>query len=347
MKREEGYISMTNLHERLQFWWRAFRYHFVPPSIFPATLGATIAWAVDQTFNLTIFFLVLFAVVINHLALNMTDDYYDYKHSVDQLQPGEKNPYTGGSRTLSSKQIKPQHMKTAFTICYTITIIIGIYLTTTIGWPILIFGFIGILCSIFYTMPPIKISHHGLGELTQLINFGNIIGLGSYYTQTQTITLEAFLATLPLGIMLFSMITINEIPDYQEDKQAGKLTLIARYDKKAGVKIYITSWIITYTLIIITSTLQLITPIAIISLASIPLVYRSIKQLKQHYNNPIELAPANLDMIKAHSITSLGLIAAYTIQGVINGSNTQQLIIILILLAIFYTPAIIPLLKKC
>ena len=335
----------TNLHDQLQFWWRAFRYHFVPPSIFPATLGATISWAVDQTFNSFIFFLVLFAVVVNHLALNMTDDYYDYKHSVDQLKPGEKNPYTGGSGILSSRQIKPQYMKTAFTLFYIITIIIGLYLTYTIGWPILIFGLIGIFCSIFYTMPPIKISHHGIGELTQLLNFGTIIGLGSYYSQTQTITLEAFLATLPLGIMLFSMITINEIPDYKEDKEAGKLTLIARYGKKTGVKIYITSWIITYTLIIISAILQLITPITLISLTSIPLVYRSTKQLKQHYNDPIKLAPANLDMIKAHSITSLGLITAYAIQGLINGSNTQQLIIILILLAIFYTPAII-LMKK-
>lgn len=335
-----------NISQQVLVWWRAFRYHFVPPSIFPATLGATICWAVDQTFNSIIFFLVIFAVVINHLALNMTDDYFDYKHSVDQLKPGEKNPYTGGSGTLSSKQINPHHMRTAFTICYTTTIIIGIYLTIKIGWPILAFGLIGIFCSLFYTMPPIQISHHGIGELTQLINFGTIIGLGSYYTQAQTISMEAFLATLPLGIMLFSMITINEIPDYQTDKQAGKLTLIARYGKKTGVKIYILSWIITYTLIIIASTLQLITPISLISLASIPLVYRSIKQLKQHYDNPIEMAPANLDMIKAHSITGLGLIAAYALHGLLNGANAQQLIIILLLLTIFYIPAVIPLLKR-
>jgi 1,4-dihydroxy-2-naphthoate octaprenyltransferase len=318
----------------------------VPPSIFPATLGATISWAVDQTFSSTIFSLVLFGVVMNHLALNMTDDYYDYKHSVDQLKPGEKNPYTGGSGTLSSKQIKPQHMRKAFTICYTIAIIIGLYLIWKIGWLILIFCLIGIFCSIFYTMPPIQFSHRGVGELTQLISFGTIIGLGSYYTQTQNITPEAFLATLPMGIMLFSMITINEIPDSETDKMAGKLTLIAKYGKRVGVKIYILSWILTYTLIIIASTFQLISPISLISLASIPFVYRSIKLLKQRYDNPIELAPANLDMIKAHSITSLGLIAAYALHGLVNGANTSQLVIILLLLAVFYIPAVIPLLKK-
>jgi 1,4-dihydroxy-2-naphthoate octaprenyltransferase len=41
-------------------------------------------------------------MVVNHMALNMTDDYFDYKHAVDQLKSEEKNPYTGGSGTLSS-----------------------------------------------------------------------------------------------------------------------------------------------------------------------------------------------------------------------------------------------------
>jgi 1,4-dihydroxy-2-naphthoate octaprenyltransferase len=68
----------------------------------------------------------------------------------------------------------------------------------------------------------------------QLINFGTSIGLGSYFVQTQQIGLEAFVATLPMGIMLFSMIVINEIPDYQEDRLAGKLTLVARYGKRIG-----------------------------------------------------------------------------------------------------------------
>jgi hypothetical protein len=58
------------------------------------------------------------------------------------------------------------------------------------------------------------------------------------------------------------------------------------------------------------------------------------------------MTPANLDMIKAHSITGLGLIAAYALQGLINGANASQLVIILLLLAIFYIPAVIPLLKK-
>jgi 1,4-dihydroxy-2-naphthoate octaprenyltransferase len=323
---------------RLKVWWQATRYHFVPPSIFPATLGALVSWAVDKTFSLWYFFLVLLGVIVNHIALNMTDDYFDYKYSVDHLKPGEKNPYTGGSGTLTSGLIVPKAMFKAFALFYLITALIGIYLTLERGLPILALGLFGMFCSIFYTAPPISFSHHGFGELGLLINFGTTIGLGSYFVQAQKFTFEAFLATLPCGIMLFSLIVINEIPDLEEDKKAGKLTLVARYGRRAAIKLYVLSWAVTYLVIVGGVVFRVLPPIALIGLLSLPLTYRSMKVLIKYYNDPLKMAPANLDMIKSHSVTSLLLIAAYSIEGITNGADVFQLIGILFLLAISYFP---------
>ncbi len=323
---------------RLKVWWQATRYHFVPPSIFPATLGALVSWAVDQTFSLWFFFLVLLGVIVNHVALNMTDDYFDYKYSVDHLKPGEKNPYTGGSGTLTSGLIMPKAMFKAFTLFYLLTAIIGIYLTLERGLPILALGLFGMFCSIFYTAPPISFSHHGLGELGLLINFGTTIGLGSYFVQAQRLSLEAFLATLPCGIMLFSMIIINEIPDLEEDKRAGKLTLVARYGRRAAIKLYVLSWSFTYLVIIGGVAFGVLPIITLIGLLSLPLTYRSMKVLFKYYNDPLKMAPANLDMIKAHSFTSFLLIAAYSIEGLIRGAEVLPLIGILLLLFFSYFP---------
>jgi 1,4-dihydroxy-2-naphthoate octaprenyltransferase len=319
-------------------WLLALRYHFVPPSIFPAVLGGLVSWATNSGFVPLYFLLVLVAIIVNHIGLNMTDDYFDYKHSVDKLKTGEKNPYTGGSGTLSSGLISPKSMFKAFTLCYLVTIAVGIYLTLTRGLPILAFGLIGVFCAVFYTAPPISFSHHGLGELAMLVNFGTIIGLGAFYVQARTLTLQAFLATLPLGIMLFSMITINEIPDMEEDRDAGKLTLVARYGKKAGAKLYVASWICTYAVIIASAALRIIPVFTLFALLSLPLVYRSIRVLQAHYDNPRLMAPANLDMIKAHSVAGFGLIAGYAVAGLLNKANGFQLLFILTLLAIAYAP---------
>ncbi len=300
-----------------------------------------IAWAANHTFYPFYFLLVLVGVVVNHVALNMADDYFDYKHSVDHLKPGEKNPYSGGSGTLSSGQIRPSAMFKAFTLCFSVTIIIGLFLTAVRGFPVLLFGLIGIFCAVFYTAPPISFSHHGLGELGLLINFGTIIGLGAYFVQTQSIGIEAFMATLPCGIMLFSMIVINEIPDYQEDRAAGKLTLVARFGKKSGVKLYAISWLCTYVVIAFGVFFRFMPVVTLLGLASLPLTLKSMLILKSNFENPEAMAPANLLMIAAHSLTSFSLIAAYSISGIISGADQFQLFIILSVLTISYFPALL------
>jgi 1,4-dihydroxy-2-naphthoate octaprenyltransferase len=326
---------------RTRLWWKALRYHFVPPSIFPAVLGALVALAVNHIFYLFYFFLVLVGVVINHVALNMTDDYFDYKHEVDRSKPDERNPYSGGSGTLGGGLIRPSAMLRVCVACFAVAVAIGLYLTIARGFPVLLFCLLGFFCSIFYTAPPISFSHHGLGELGQLVNFGTTIGLGSYFVQTQRLSLQAFVATLPLGIMLFSMIIINEIPDCEEDRIAGKLTLVARYGRRAGVRLYFASWACTYAVITLGVLFRVLPLVALLAFASLPLVLRSMQKLRENYKDTLGLAPANLGMIEAHSVTCFGLIAAYSIQGIAGNANIAQLLLLLLLLAIFYAPAML------
>jgi 1,4-dihydroxy-2-naphthoate octaprenyltransferase len=234
----------------------------------------------------------------------------------------------------------------AFTLLYCIVAVIGLYLGIRRGPLVLVLGFIGVFCSIFYTAPPIKFSHRGFGELVLLINFGPTIGFGAYVVQAQQVSIEALWATLPCGIMLFSMIIINEIPDLAEDKQAGKLTLIARYGNQAGVKLYVGSWAATYLVILVGAVIGVLPPLTLIALLSLPLAYRSVKVLVQHYNDPRRMAPANLAMIRAHGLTSLLLIGAYSLAGRAQGADGMQLLVILLLLCVFYIPAALPVIRS-
>jgi len=257
------------------------------------------------------------------------------------LKPEEKNPYTGGSGTLSSGLIRPSAMAKAFSLCFMVTISLGLFLTVTRGLPVLLFGLFGVFCSIFYTAPPINFSRYSLGEISILVNYGITIGLGSYYVQTQSIGFEAFVAMLPLGIMVFSMIVINEIPDYQEDRLSGKITLVARYGKKNGVKLYVASWACTYAVIILAALLGVTPLYTLFALVPIPLTFRSIRTAMRDFENPVGLAPANLDMIRALALTSFCLIAGYAVSGVLGGANMFQLLFIVVVLAAVYCPALI------
>ncbi|MBM4350302.1 MAG: prenyltransferase [Deltaproteobacteria bacterium] len=295
-------------------WWKAFRFHYASASFMPGILGGMIAWTYDGQFHAGYFLLVMLGLILNHLALNMTDDYYDFRHLVDVFDT-HGNPYSGGSGTLSKGLISPDQMRNVFASFYIIAIGIGIFLGILRGPFVLFLLAFGFFCAFFYTAPPIRFGYRGLGEIAQLFCFGPGIGLGAYYVQTQRFSWEAFWGTLPFGMMLFSMITINEIPDYLEDRRAGKLNLVARFGKETGVRLFILSLLSAYGAILMGIFLGKIPVIGLISLLTIPIAFKTISILRAHYRDPVKMAPANLGMICTHNFTAILLVIAYTLVG--------------------------------
>jgi 1,4-dihydroxy-2-naphthoate octaprenyltransferase len=296
-----------------------------------------IAWTTDEKFLPGYFLLVILGLLLNHMALNMTDDYYDFRHLVDVFATDGKNPYTGGSGLLSSGLIQPQKMKNIFITFYIIAIGIGVFLGMMRGAFILLFLVIGFFCAYFYTAPPIRFGYRGLGEMAQLLCFGPGIGIGAYYVQAQRISWEAFWGTLPFGIMLFSMITINEIPDYDEDQKGGKLNLVARFGREAGVWLFILSLLSAYGAIALGVVLGRIPVLGLISLVTLPIAYKTISILRAFYQEPIKMAPANLGMICTHNFTAILLVLAYFIEGFKSDALIASFLPVIILI-ILYIP---------
>ncbi len=296
-------------------WWRAARFHFVPPSYLPAAVAAFVAWAASGELDLGLYLLVLLGVIFNHVALNMTDDYFDYRHSVDKSQAREKNPYSGGSGQLTSGRITPPQMLAAFCTLYGLTAAAGAYLTAVRGWPVLVFGLFGMASAFFYTAPPLRYAYHGLGELSQLLNFSLIIGLGSYYVHAQAFSWEAAAAVLPLGLMMFSMITVNEIPDEPDDREGGKRTLVVRLGSRAGVWMYAIGMALAYLVILAAPLVGLGSRWAWLGLATLPWFIQALRVLVRHYREPAAMAPANLLTIRIHNLTGLLLVAGLLAHG--------------------------------
>jgi 1,4-dihydroxy-2-naphthoate octaprenyltransferase len=323
--------------KRLGIWWKAFRFHYTSASFMPGILGAMIAWTTDGQFHPGLFLLVMLGLILNHMALNMTDDYYDFRHLVDVFAAEEGNPYAGGSRTLSDGLIQPTSMRRVFSTFYIIAIGIGLYLGIAKGPFVLFLLVFGFFCAFFYTAPPIRFGYRGLGEIAQLLCFGPAIGLGAYYVQAQRISWEAFWGTLPFGIMLFSMITINEIPDYFEDRKGGKLNLVARFGRETGVWLFIVSLLSAYAVILTGILLGKIPPLGLVSLLTLPIALKTISILRAHYKEPVRMAPANLGMICSHNFTAILLALSYFIEGFRSNALIPSFLPMIVLI-ILYLP---------
>jgi 1,4-dihydroxy-2-naphthoate octaprenyltransferase len=301
---------------RWRIWIRAFRLHFVLPSVLPGVLGAVIAWSQGFPFNALLFLLVVFGVAVNHFGLNMIDDVFDYQHVVDLKKSGEKNPFTGGSGVLPDGLLTVREMLYASVLCFTATIIIGLYLTYLCGATVLILGLIGMASSVFYTMPPVKFGYRGFGELGLLINFGPVIVLGSYFVQAGRLAWEPMLASLLPGFMMWSMIIINEIPDFESDRAGGKNNLVVRFGRKKAVILYAGGLALAYLTPPAGIYFRLLSPYTLLALISLPLAWKSMKLMTRHLTDPLRMAPANLAMIKVHALTGAALIVAYLFQGI-------------------------------
>ncbi len=296
-------------------WFRVFRLHYVPTSIFPAVLGSIVAWASFHKFDAWTFFLVIVGVTVHHVGLNMIDDVFDFLHAVDRTHGGDKNPYTGGSGILTGGLLPVYRVLSASIFCYIVAVGIAMYLTVAVGWPVLAFTAFGVLSSIFYTTPPIRYGYRGFGELSLLVNFGPVISLGAFYVQTGTIAWEPFVVSLVPGFLMWSMIVINEIPDYEEDREAGKLNLVARHGRKSGVVLYVAGLVCAYAVMILSVAFAWTPSGVLLGLLTVPAAWNAYRILERNYMDRMEMAPANLATIRVHALTLIFLIAGYAAAG--------------------------------
>jgi 1,4-dihydroxy-2-naphthoate octaprenyltransferase len=297
-------------------WMRALRLHFVMPSILPALLGGVIAWAHGYPVHLFHFVLVVIGVTVNHFGLNLVDDVLDYRHAVDLQKGEEKNFFTGGSGVLPEGLLEDTRMLKAAAVFFGLTVVIGIYLTYACGWPVLALGLFGMASSIFYTTPPIRFGYRGFGEAGLLVNFGPVIVLGSYYVQAGAFAWEPLIASLVPGWMMWSMIIINEIPDYETDRRGGKWNLVARFGRKTGSVLYAAGLVISYVVLAVAGMTKILSPYVLLGLLSMPIAVKSFTVMRHHLNDPLAMAPANLAMIKIHGLTCLAMVVAYLLEGI-------------------------------
>ena len=287
----------------------ATRVPFLTATFVPVLLGAVVARAHGfSAWWLTVLALVGASAI--HLGLNVANDVSDATSGADEANV---NPtmFSGGSRVIQYGLVSLQAMRITSAVCYAIGIGIGLYLASVAGWELIWIGVAGLFLSIFYTAPPFKLVHRGLGEICVALGFGPIMVLGTYFVVAERFSWEAFYASLPVAILIMLVLYVNQVPDRPADEAAGKRTIVVRLSESAIVTGYAFFVGLTYLLIALGPVLG-ITPVwTLLGLLTIPLALKVHKALASHYNSPYELMDGMAKNIMVHLFTGLALIAGY------------------------------------
>jgi len=207
---------------KIHIWLSAARPRTLWAAIAPVIIGTAMAFS-DGKPHLLSALLALFSAMLIQIGTNFANDYFDFIHGVDTRDR------LGPTRATGAGLVKPNQMKWAFILTFTLAFLLGLYLIYRGGWPILVIGILSILCGVLYTSGPYPLSYNGLGDIFVLIFFGPVAVGGTYYLQALDITLPVILAGLSPGLISTALLTVNNLRDIYTDRKTGKKTLAVRF----------------------------------------------------------------------------------------------------------------------
>ena len=210
-------------------------------SIAPVLVGSSVALR-DENFNTDIFLLTLFAALFIQIGTNFANDVYDY------IKGADNDNRVGPTRAVQAKLISVQNMKKLTFFAFSLAIICGVPLVIKGGIPILIIGLLSIVSGYAYTAGPYPLGYNGWGDLFVFCFFGPIAVCGTFFLQTQIVSIESIISGLILGCLSVTLLCINNIRDIETDREAGKRTLAVRLGAKFVKIIFIMLFLFSYLL---------------------------------------------------------------------------------------------------
>jgi 1,4-dihydroxy-2-naphthoate polyprenyltransferase len=292
---------------------RITRAPFLTAVIVPTLLGAMIACQ-DRRFHLGYLLLTLLGIMCVNIGLNLSNDYFDHVSGNDESNQ-ELTPFSGGSRTIQDGVLAPRRVLTGSMLFFGLGALAGLYLAWARGWPLLLLGALGMFLAFFHNAPPVNLYRlaPGIGELAAGIGCGPLVVLGSYYVQAQRYSLEALLASIPMGLLISAVLYINEFPDYRADKAAGKKTFVVVLGRKRAVWGYVALLVATYLTIAVGVWVRAFPWTVLLGMLSSPLAYLAIRGALRDYDDTQKLVPTNALTIQIHLLTGLLLCVGYAI----------------------------------
>ncbi len=223
---------------KLKAWIQALRLQFYPMTFIAYAAGTFAAQQSGYGFDPLIFWLGYVWLFLVEVSTVLSNDYFDFESDRQNRSFG---PFTGGSRVLVNGQLSFQQVGRGifFTLFSSFAVLALLYFL--IPGPL---STVAMTCGILlilalgYTVPPLKLSHRGLGEVTVGITHSFAVILCGYLFQGGILSDPIpWFISLPLFLAVLPSITLSGLPDFDADKAASKKTLAVQLGKKGAARL--------------------------------------------------------------------------------------------------------------
>jgi 1,4-dihydroxy-2-naphthoate octaprenyltransferase len=199
-------------------WLLGARPRTLPAAVAPVVVATALAGSGASLIPALLALLVSLALQV---GVNYANDYSDGIRGTDANR-------VGPTRITASGLATPSSVKRAAFISFGLGASAGLALAAMTSWWLIIVGALAILAAWSYTGGKNPYGYLGLGELFVFIFFGVVATVGSFYVQSEQITRDALLASIPMGTFSCALLAVNNIRDRALDEPVGKRTLAVR-----------------------------------------------------------------------------------------------------------------------
>ena len=201
-------------------------------AITPVMIGSALAYMDGHFQWLPALICCLFASLMQ-IAANFINDLFDY------LKGTDREDRLGPERACAQGWISPRAMRNGIIITVLFTCLIGSSLLFYAGWELIIVGLLCVLFAFLYTTGPYPLSYNGWGDILVIVFFGFVPVGGTYYVQALTWTTDTTIASLICGLLIDTLLVVNNYRDREADARSGKRTVIVRFGEKFGSYLYL------------------------------------------------------------------------------------------------------------
>lgn len=177
---------------------------------------------------------MLFALIMQ-MDANFINDYFDFMKGTDDEQR------LGPKRACAQGWITASAMRSGLFVTTLLACIVGLPLVYYGGWEMIM---VGLACVVFCFLYTISFSYIGLGDLLVLVFFGIVPVCMTYWltappTALTSIPFAVVLMSIACGLIIDTLLVVNNYRDIENDRRAGKLTLIVRIGERGGLVLYL------------------------------------------------------------------------------------------------------------
>ncbi len=209
-------------------------------SVLPFLIGLCYSYYHYGQIHLGYVAIYFIAMFIFNMAVDILDNYNDFKNATDVHDYKEKTNVIG-RENLSLVTIRWMIISMIL-----FSAGLGIWLASQVGWPLLWMGLYCYLVGIFYSSGPRPLSSLPLGEFFSGFTMGMMISLITVYLNASDIfqwqaqeLLNIAVIALPNTMWIANLMLANNICDLEEDQNNNRYTLVHYLGKPKALKLFV------------------------------------------------------------------------------------------------------------